>query len=726
MTEYISTKIRPIRKLFIIETNDFEAFENILKSISSDIEMIFNIIFINNENIFTKLNKEVVKRQNIDIILNLSKLENSIIEDNFLIETFTPNKDSFKIERFVTDFRFISNLPSLIAKYNDDKKKKVFYSNEYNKNDCLSVVSSINFGLFFKEENDLIGDSVFKDLDFILADINNIEKNIFNKELYFSRIYNIINPFSSGYGSSIYEIDYSHEKEFRDSKNYIFISSLKDLDGLLSFWNMRALNPHKDFFWFPEEYIDSFKKIVDSEMIFVVNNDQIKEKIKSDFPINEIILLDKLYFYENAISWKLYGYSQSINISDKENILISHPIEKSFSEFGMGGPCIFEISGLKEFFLPNHPKIGILFEKKNDKELFPERFTHLFNKKISKYHFDFKPMDMQNLLEIIKIPSFKKIIEFIFYSKDYQLKSTNKTFIFEQLINSLGGLNQIKQLCSDNVFNLIEEMAPRIRTKDIAQDLSNEDIVHAEVNKKLNNGDIQLSPKIKNYNEINRILKNDELFQLLYDKKFLLRGKHFKCNHCLSNIWLSLENISRISYCDTCNNEIQIPINKNDGIDKFRINQLLINAYDQGQISTLLLLNFFTQNTFFTLEYLSNQEIFKKNESKPYTDLDLIIKIGNKIGFTECKSTSNFSNKQIDDLFDIGEELKCDFYILSSLKSKSDTGLIDSIEYIKTKNINKSIFIFTKEVLFNNKDIKFYRYFEVKNNEFQNGIIIVE
>ncbi len=60
------------------------------------------------------------------------------------------------------------------------------------------------------------------------------------------------------------------------------------------------------------------------------------------------------------------------------------------------------------------------------------------------------------------------------------------------------------------------------------------------------------------------------------------------------------------------------------------------------------------------------------------------------------------------------------------LKSKSDTGLIDSIEYIKTKNIEKPIFIFTKEVLFNTKDIKFYKYFEVKNNEFQNGVIIVE
>jgi hypothetical protein len=726
MTEYISTKIRPIRKLFIIETNNFEAFENILKSISSDIEMIFNIIFINNENIFTKLNKEVVKRQNIDIILNLSKLENSVIEDNFLIETFTPDTDSFKIERFVTDFRFISNLPSLIAKYNDDKKEKVFYSNQYNKDDCLSAVSSINFGLYLKEDDDLIEKTVFKDLDFILCDIENIKENIFNKELYFSRIYNIINPFSSGYGSSIYEIDYSHEKEFKDLKNYIFISSLRDLDGLLNFWNMRALNPHKDFFWFPEEYIDSLKELVDSEMIFVVNNEQIKEKIKSNSFTNQILLLDKLYFYGNTISWKLYEYSQNINILDKENILISHPIEKSFSEFGMGGACIFEISGLKEFFLPNHAKLGILFEKKSYKDLFPERFTHLFNKKISKYYLDINPLEIQNLIVNLRLPTFKETIEFIFDSKNYKLKSTNKTFIFDQLINSSGGLNQIKQLCSDNVFKLIEEMTPRIRTKDIAQDLSNEDKVHAEVNKKLNNGDIQLTPKIKDYNEINRILKNDELFQLLYDKKYLLRGKHFKCSHCSSYIWLSLGNINRINYCDTCNNEIQIPINKNDGIDKFRINQLLINSYDQGQISTLLLLNFFTQNTFLTLEYLSNQEIFKKNESTAYTDLDLIIKIGNKIGFTECKSTSNFSNKQIDDLFKIGEELKCDFYILSSLKTKNDEELLNSLEYIKTKNIQKPIFIFTKEVLFNTKDIKFYKYFEVKNNEFQNGVIIVE
>ena len=60
MTKTITTKVRPIRKLFIIDSHDIGTFEKVISKISTDIEFIFNIFLINDENIFSDINKEFV------------------------------------------------------------------------------------------------------------------------------------------------------------------------------------------------------------------------------------------------------------------------------------------------------------------------------------------------------------------------------------------------------------------------------------------------------------------------------------------------------------------------------------------------------------------------------------------------------------------------------------------------------------------------------------------
>ncbi|NQY24923.1 MAG: hypothetical protein HRT41_12900 [Campylobacteraceae bacterium] len=727
MTKTITTKVRPIRKLFIIDSHDIGTFEKVISKISTDIEFIFNIFLINDENIFSDINKEFVKRHNIDIVLNLSVLENKIIEDNFLIESITPNDDTTKIERFVTYFYSISNLPSAFSKYNDTTKDKILYSNKYERGNYISAMSSINFGLLNEEPKKLSSNSVFENIKFISCEtIQTIKENIFDKESHYSRIHNIVNPFSTGYGSSIYEIDYSHPEHFKKDI-YIFVSSLNDLEGIIYFWNMRASNPSKEFFWFPEESIKDMNSVLTDEMIFIVTNENLENKIKNCSLKNKILVLDKLYFYSTATSWNLYEHTQTLNIQNRGDFSISHPIEKSFSTFGIGGACIIEISGLKNFFYPTHSKIGELFKVGKENSSFPERFTHLNNKKLSKYYLDFNPFEMQDLYVQIKLPIFKEVVEFLFDYKNLKLKSTKKTFILEQLINSIGGLYEVNQLCDERVFKLIEIMTPTVQTKKMITSLNaslDHDKANETIGNELNMSNIQFKPIISEYSNIKSEIKDENIIQTLYNKKFLLRGKSFNCSHCSSYIWLPFENINRVNYCDTCNNEVQIPVNK-DGNDKYRINQLLINAYHQGQLSTLFLLNFFTENTFFTLDFLSNQEIFKQGNKKAHTDLDLIIKIGNRIGFAECKSTSTFSKRQIDDLLDIGRSIKCDFYMLSCLKNKDDIEILETIKYIETKNINKPVFIFTKEVLFKPKSVNFYKYFEVEANKFKQGPVLL-
>lgn len=718
-TAYITTKVRPIRKLFIIEPNDSDFFEKVLKEISHDIEMIFNIFFENNEGLFSEIHRDFVKRQNIDIIFNLSEQDNNIIEEYFSIECLTPNSDMTKIGRYVTNLRFISNTPSLIHKYSETSNDNaVFFADMYNKDDVLTMISCINFGLFIQDEddNDFLKSSVFKESEIIAVNtISKIKEIIFDKEKHFCRLYNQINPFSSGYGSSIYEIDYAHPTYFRKGK-YIFISPLNDLSGIFYFWNMRAAYPSGDFFWIAEENIEEYSLLLEEEIIIIVSNEKIKEQIFQICLKNEILIPDRLYFHGSADNWKFYEHSQTISIENKEEVFFSHPLEKSFSEFGVSGACIVEIAGFKEFFYPNYSKIGNLFELKNsNNKLFPERFTHLHNHKLSKYYLHFAPFEMRDLSIELRLPDFKEVIEFMFESKNYILRQTDKTSVFNQLINAIGGMDEIKLFSSQVMFDLLIKMTPKSRTDKI------ETLI-----KEIDNGNIELTPVIRTLKDILSMGEKShkdlvqKTFQKLSDKKLLLRGKHFKCEHCSSLIWMPIENFNRINYCHACNNEVNLSIAEED---KFRLNQLLVKAIDQGQLSTLLLLNFFMQNSGRNLEFLSNQEIRTDGNLQAFTDIDLIIKIGNKIGFSECKSTSGFDNKQIDDLLGISKTMKCNFIMLSSLQEYSDGALQETIKYINSKELDVPLFIFTKEILFEPKSVDFYSYFTKIGNVFPKGVI---
>ena len=59
-TEYISTRIRPIKKLFIIELNDYDSFAKIFTEIQDEIDIIQNLIFVNYDELWTQSNKDFI------------------------------------------------------------------------------------------------------------------------------------------------------------------------------------------------------------------------------------------------------------------------------------------------------------------------------------------------------------------------------------------------------------------------------------------------------------------------------------------------------------------------------------------------------------------------------------------------------------------------------------------------------------------------------------------
>ena len=163
--------------------------------------------------------------------------------------------------------------------------------------------------------------------------------------------------------------------------------------------------------------------------------------------------------------------------------------------------------------------------------------------------------------------------------------------------------------------------------------------------------------------------------------------------------------------------------------DYFKLNQLIIRAIDQGQLATLLTLNFFHLQPYYGFEYLSNLEIIRDNTL--ITDIDLLVKIGKRIGIVECKSNDTMQEKQINELIDIAKEIKCDFVAFSTLLSSSDSKIDELVSNINTamnkKVLNIPAFIVTGDILFSQKKNKISEYFELRNRDtFITGAILLK
>jgi hypothetical protein len=67
--------------------------------------------------------------------------------------------------------------------------------------------------------------------------------------------------------------------------------------------------------------------------------------------------------------------------------------------------------------------------------------------------------------------------------------------------------------------------------------------------------------------------------------------------------------------------------------DKYRLNQPLVRAVDQGQLSTLLLLNLLKKQEMRIIEHITNVEMFR--EANGFSDADILCRIGKKLGMAE-------------------------------------------------------------------------------------------
>lgn len=738
----VTTKIRPIRKLFIINENDFPIFFEITKLLMCEIDGLNNLIFQNIESTYCKRNKALIDIFDPDIIINYSNADNHYLSDFFNTETFDSKSKNFNLHKFGSPLFTFTGKPYLVNKDPHLIPSEVLATSTVSTSP-KSLFYSFNYGYIDKQDYDRLKHlpSIFHEL--IINPIEN-EKNI--KDSLFdsdNKFQNITNRIGSAYstGRSIYSINYNENGHFENGE-YLFISSSKNLEFILYFWNTRCVYDHSKLAWIPLELLEELQNAISDESIIVCPSDKEIENLKVKYPLNKYILASEYYFNGGKERWLNFEHEHYININNDEAI-VSHPNDKTFSDIGFGGGYAFEIRGLPEFTYTKKHFLGELYNTRpQDKNFFPEYFTRLSNKGVSKYFSHFSPYATSGITQSFRLPSFNELItkHFIYY--EMRLKATSKTFILEQLVKLTKGIEGFHIICEEKIFNLLISLTPRIRTENLIRKTlpeiyktANEDEIISHIGKLKDAGEIITPSTVLSMENIfSRLnIKSDEFssyfsrFQSLYENKIILRGKHFKCEHCTARIWLPLEHIERINYCNECGNSINVPIFVNDKVqgDHYKLNKLISRAVDQGQLSTLLLLNYLKKQQYRNFNYIANYEIYRDNIL--ISDIDLCVAIGDKIGICECKSNSGFNDKQIIELINTAKIIECHFIILSCLLDADDEKLKACVEIISSIDMEIPIFILTRKELFNESHQNIYKHFEVdfRTNKFPRGPIVI-
>jgi hypothetical protein len=740
-TNFVTTSIRPFKKIFVVQPDDVAAFDVIRKTLSDEIDQICNLILPLDDIFQLESTREFIRRCDPDILFNLTDEDDAALEERFQVKTVKPDSEVWRLSRFGTNLMSFMAAPTWANKFGATVPTSVFATNRL-LSTPESLFSSVNFGYVPDVETLHLGGSIFADVSIVDAPgISELCKDLFNHDKKYCHLTTHIG-FGGGGGSSVFEIDYNRERHFQDGVS-VFVGRSTNLAFLYYFWNSRAYNPFSNMVWIPAELLNEFQRVISSQenLRFYVADADSRADVEATFDSPSITIVQRYYFSGTKTRWQCFDHSQSIQISG-DTCYLQHPREKTFADLGIGA-FVIEVQGIQECMYPVRASFWYLYHPKvGHWQLFQERFKRISRRGLAAYFLDIS-FDNAPIGVEFPLPSYSEVMRHMFLNRGLEIRETPKSRLLSQLVNLLGGLANAGQICKKHVFDLIYSSSPAVKTEVALRKLfpgasgDDHDSRVEAVSRAVENGTIEVSAVFATADDLyskaktsDKSLNKAEFFstlQTLYDNRVFLRGKNFDCPLCASNVWLPLERLSNSNYCPDCGNSINIPVGANGAVDKdkYRLNQLLVRAIDQGQLSTLLLLNLLGRQEFRVFDYMTNVEIIR--QGSVVSDADILFRMEKKLGMAECKSARSFPTEQIDAMVDVIRTLGLDFGIFSCLLSADSPDLAASVEYIRAKDLAFPILIVTKEALFSPSQVKLYRYLELSSAErFPVGPVVVK
>lgn len=729
----ISTRVRPIKKLFIIEPDDILKLIKIIELISSEINGYSNLILVNDKDLRNENTLNFINWHDPDIIVNCSNCSDDLIEEAFKIKII----DYSYINQISTPLMMFDNLPDFVKLlWKGEGFVHANFNSEINENDLLKIV---NFGLIKEDLRQNLKNTIFKNIE--IKDIESVdnEKNFINilkdqKEnfLFISESLSL-----TSIGDSVWSENHNPNDYFKDPT--IVIGNYNDLKSIAYFWNMRATYPLSGIMWLPYELFSIYQNhLCEYKKICLFGNEEIRNQIINKNHCFIQIDSSKYYFKGLIDEWRAFEHHQNISIIENK-AMITHPENKFFSSNGFNLSFILEIRGFDEVLLPKSNSLGNLFINPNFK-LLPYDFARISQKGLAIFSNNFEPFISSPLIEEIDLPDERKIFEAFFLEHDFNLRETKGVRIVEQLINLLGGYKQLEIIANITVFELLIKLTPKRieRIVKLVTSKLNNNISEDEIREQIINNIGMITTISSNIivdllkmNSLLGIKKDKRDFydyvQRLYNRKILLRGKSFDCPSCHSRLWFPLESIEQENRCYCCNQVVNIPVYQGNEIssDSFRLNELMVNAVDQGVLPLLLVINYLSKQSFKVKRFLSNYEIINKSNGKLVAEIDLIFTLSRRIGLGEIKADRGFESSQIDRLIQVAKILSVDMLLFATLKDKTSTEVVDLVNYLKDASLNIPAFIICKDLLFDKSPKMIDKYFEAHLNRFPKGPILL-
>ncbi|WP_165707497.1 hypothetical protein [Pectobacterium polaris] len=214
---FVTTKIRPVRKVFIIDENDIKTFSDIFNHLMIEIDGVINLIFPTNNKLFSQNTKEFVNRYDPDVILNYSILNDLDLSEHFNTITYNSKSSNYNLNKFGSPIFTFTGTPYLASKDPTLIPKKVFSHSKLEPTP-ESLFLALNYGVLNKKNLVQLKrmPSIFQEVIVSCVDeLPDIYKVLFDNDI---KYHNLTNSIGSAYSSSssIFDINYNPKNFFHE------------------------------------------------------------------------------------------------------------------------------------------------------------------------------------------------------------------------------------------------------------------------------------------------------------------------------------------------------------------------------------------------------------------------------------------------------------------------------------------------------------------------------
>jgi len=737
--ETIRTKVRPIKKLFIVEEDDVDAFFQVVGFVTGEVMGLSNLILLNDEGLASDNVLGFVDRHRPDVLLNLSSADTEKLRGVFKLPALSCSVGDGNFQCLSTRLCLVDNLPRFLKVGDPEGAPEVFSCfGEEAGPDWAAL--SLNFGMVGPDLEEELKESVWEHVR--IRPIQSVEQMLdLTKTRGGNLLHMSLDLAALREESSVWHLNHNPHEYFR-GKPTLVIGDRQRLRSMSYFWNTRATHPYNTTVWLPAEAVERHQhQLGGFQHCCLFTDDEGIARLVSEMGIGAIDH-SVYWFQSHTTGWSMFQSTQVVSVVDGR-LRISHPADKLLSTSGWNVGFALDVVGIPEFWTPRTPDLGEQFVELPDRQLFPRYFAKVDQGTLSRYGEQIAFLEDRPVVEEIRLPGTEAVLSCVFAGHGLELRATPATKVANQTIELLGGHDGIGLLADERVLQLLVKLTPPRRRR-LAESLASavgsesEAGIREVIARCLPSLETRGSQPAWDVQGMTSLVggtkeQQAELFatiQDLYGKRVLLRGKSFPCPHCGSDLWYPLASLQEENRCDGCNKPVGLPIFSQQGVlgDHFRLNQLVANAVDQGVLPVLLTIHLLDRQPFAMRRFVANHEVYETGGENRLAEVDLVFALSDKLGLAEVKADSGFDLKQTNRLIDLARRVECGLLVFATLKAAGSAEVAALVDHLRGHDLRIPAFIVTSEALFAGAPPHIDRHFRVilNENRFPCGPILVQ